>query len=131
MFTATEGSGADADATSSTYGPGAINGVLQGTDTTNRFSFTLPTPGGVSAGVRLTATARLGGNTSEFSAFLVVTAAAGLRGHEDLQRDQRSGELLDGRATPRRAARSARSGASPAPSSSTACRSATPAAPPT
>ncbi len=75
VFTATEGSGSDADATSSAYGPAAINGVLQGSDTTNRFSFTLPTPGGVSAGVRLTATTRLGGNTSEFSAFLVVAAA--------------------------------------------------------
>lgn len=75
LFTATEGSGSDADATSSSYGPGAINGVVQGSDTTNRFSFTLPTPGGVSPGVRLTTTARLGGNTSEFSAFLVVAAA--------------------------------------------------------
>ena len=75
VFTASEGSGADADATSSSYGPGPINGVAQGSDTTNRFSFTLPTPSGVTAGVRLTATARLGGNTSEFSAFLVVAAA--------------------------------------------------------
>jgi hypothetical protein len=74
-FTATEGSGSDADATSSTYGPGAVNGVVQGTDTTNRFSFTLPTPSGVTPGVGLTATARLGGNTSEFSAFLVVSNA--------------------------------------------------------
>ncbi len=74
-FTATEGSGADADATSSTYGPGAINGVVQGTDTTNRFSFTIPTPSGVSPGIALTATARLAGNTSEFSAFLVVSTA--------------------------------------------------------
>jgi len=72
VFTATEGSGADADATASTYGPGAVNGVVQGTDTTNRFSFTVPTPGGVAAGSRLTATARLGGNTSEFSAFVIV-----------------------------------------------------------
>jgi hypothetical protein len=74
-FTATEGSGADADATSSTYGPGAVNGVVQGTDTTNRFAFTIPTPSGVTPGVGLTATARLGGNTSEFSAFLVVATA--------------------------------------------------------
>ena len=74
-FTATEGSGSDTDATSSTYGPGAVNGVVQGTDTTNRFSFTLPTPSGVTPGVGLTATARLGGNTSEFSALLVVSTA--------------------------------------------------------
>lgn len=75
LFTATEGSGADGDATSSTYGPGAINGVAQGTDTTNRFSFTVPTPGGVSAGSYLTATARLSGSTSEFSGLVPVTAA--------------------------------------------------------
>ena len=72
-FTATEGSGADSDATSSAYGPGAINGVVQGNDLTNRFSFSVPTPGGVSVGTRLTATARLAGNTSEFSAFVIVT----------------------------------------------------------
>jgi len=74
-FSATEGSGADTDATSSTYGPGAVNGVVQGTDTTNRFAFTVPTPGGVSPGVGITATARLGGSTSEFSAALLVAAA--------------------------------------------------------
>ncbi len=72
-FTASEGAGADTDATSSAYGPGAINGVVQGTDTTTRFAFSMPTPSGVAAGTRLTATARLGGNTSEFSAFVVVT----------------------------------------------------------
>ncbi len=75
VFSATEGSGADTDATSSLYGPAAVNGVVQGTDTTNRFSFTLATPGGVTPGVGLTATARLAGSTSEFSAFLVVVAA--------------------------------------------------------
>jgi uncharacterized repeat protein (TIGR01451 family) len=74
-FSATEGSGADSDATSSSYGPGAVNGVVQGTDTTNRFSFTVATPGGVAVGTALTATARLGGDTSEFSAALVVAAA--------------------------------------------------------
>jgi parallel beta-helix repeat protein len=74
LFSATEGSGADADATSSLYGPGAINGVAQGTDTTNRFSFTVATPGGVSMGVRLTATATVSGSTSEFDAATVVTA---------------------------------------------------------
>jgi hypothetical protein len=74
-FGATEGSGADGDATSSTYGPAAINGVAQGTDTTNRFQFTVATPSGVSAGVRLTATATLSGSTSEFSGNVVVAAA--------------------------------------------------------
>ena len=70
-FSATEGI-SDADATSSTYGPAAINGILQGTDTTNRFSFTIPTPAGVAAGTVLTATAQLGGQTSEFSGNVTV-----------------------------------------------------------
>ena len=35
----TEGSPADLDATTGTYGPANINGVAQGTDNTNRFSF--------------------------------------------------------------------------------------------
>jgi uncharacterized repeat protein (TIGR01451 family) len=73
LTTLTEGSGADTDATSSTYGPGAINGISQGTDTTNRFSFTIATPGGVTAGTKLTATATISNNTSEFSGN--VTAA--------------------------------------------------------
>jgi len=72
LFTATEGSAADGDATTGSYGPGAVNGVVQGSDSTNRFRFTVPTPGGVSSGTPLTATARLAGNTSEFSAFLAV-----------------------------------------------------------
>jgi hypothetical protein len=73
LFTATEGSGADGDASSSSYGPGAINGVAQGTDTTTRFSFSVPTPGGIGVGSQLTATARLAGNTSEFSGLVTVT----------------------------------------------------------
>ncbi len=74
LFTVTEGT-SDGDATSSTYGPGAVNGIVQGTDNTTRFAFTVPTPGGVSAGVRLTATARLAGSTSEFSAAQLVALA--------------------------------------------------------
>jgi hypothetical protein len=72
-FSGLEGSGADTEATASTYGPGAINGIAQGTDTTNRFRFTVPVPSGVAAGTRLTATATLGGNTSEFSGLITVT----------------------------------------------------------
>ena len=72
LFSATEGSGADGDATTGTYGPAAVNGVVQGTDTTSRFRFTVATPPGVSSGTRIAATARLGGNTSELSAFLAV-----------------------------------------------------------
>lgn len=65
-FTATEGV-SDADAASTTYGPGAVNGIVQGTDTTNRFSFTIATPAGITHGSVLTATARLASQTSEFS----------------------------------------------------------------
>ncbi len=67
----TEGSGADTDATSSIFGPGAVNGIVQGTDNTNRFRFVIPiasltTP--VVDGTRITATATDGSNnTSEFS----------------------------------------------------------------
>ena len=38
---------ADLDATTGTYGPANINGVAQGTDNTNRFSFRITVPGGV------------------------------------------------------------------------------------
>jgi len=57
LFTATEGGGLDSDAGTGNYGPGAINGLSQGTDTTNRFIFTVPLPGGVSAGTVMTTTA--------------------------------------------------------------------------
>lgn len=72
LTTLTEGSGADTDATSSTYGPGLINGLAQGTDTTNRFSFTIAVPSGVANGTVLTTTATLAGNTSEFSGNVTV-----------------------------------------------------------
>jgi hypothetical protein len=61
-----------------TYGPGPVNGVVQGTDTTSWFAFTLPVsslPGAIGAGTRLTATATLGGDTSEFSGNVTVTIA--------------------------------------------------------
>jgi hypothetical protein len=73
LATLTEGSGADTDATASTYGPGTINGIAQGTDNTNRFTFTIPLPGGVANGTVLTATATLAGSTSEFSGNVTVT----------------------------------------------------------
>ncbi len=75
-FSGVEGSGSDTEATASSYGPGAINGIAQGTDTTNRFRFTVPVPGGVTAGTRLTATAILAGNTSEFSGLVTVAVYA-------------------------------------------------------
>ena len=75
LVTLTEGSGADLDATTATYGPAAVNGVAQGTDNTNRFRFTIPVPGGVTTGTVLTATATIGSNTSEFSGLVTVAAA--------------------------------------------------------
>ena len=67
LLTLTEGSAADLDATTGSYGPGPINNLNQGSDTTNRFRFQLSVPPGVSIGTWLTATATLGGATSEFS----------------------------------------------------------------
>lgn len=67
-----EDSGDDADAGSGTYGPAPINGIAQGTDTTNRFSFTFPLPAWVGNNTLLTATATLGGATSEFSGNISV-----------------------------------------------------------
>jgi len=78
LTTLTEGSAADTDNTSSTYGPGAINGLLQGTDTTNRYMFTIPVPAGVAIGTVLTATETLSGNTSEFSGEATVVGGPNL-----------------------------------------------------
>jgi len=76
LFTATEGGGLDSDAGTGNYGPGAINGLSQGTDTTNRFIFTVPLPGGVSAGTVMTTTATDGSNnTSEFSGNVTVQSS--------------------------------------------------------
>jgi hypothetical protein len=69
-----EGSGADLDATSGTYGPGNINALAQGTDNTSRFAFRVVAPGSVSIGTRLSGTATIGGETSEFSGNVLVTA---------------------------------------------------------
>jgi len=74
LTTLIEGSAADTDATTGTYGPGPINGRNQGTDTTNRFGFTIPTPAGVTAFTTLTATGTdTSTNTSEFSGNGVVS----------------------------------------------------------
>jgi parallel beta-helix repeat protein len=74
LGTLTEGAAADLNATTGTYGPAAINGVAQGTDTTNRFAFRMAIPSGVSIGSVLTSTATLGGQTSEFGGNITVTA---------------------------------------------------------
>ncbi|MEO8064845.1 MAG: right-handed parallel beta-helix repeat-containing protein [Pseudomonadota bacterium] len=78
LGTFSEGSGADLDATTGTYGPGNINALAQGTDNTNRFAFRITTPGAVSIGTRLSSTATLGGETSEFSGNVLVTAGPNL-----------------------------------------------------
>ena len=77
LGTFVEGSGADLDATTGTYGPANINGRAQGTDTTNRFSFRVTVPG-VSIGTTLSSTATFGGETSEFGGNAVVTAGPNL-----------------------------------------------------
>jgi hypothetical protein len=74
LTTLTEGAASDLNATTGTYGPGAINGVVQGTDTTNRFAFRMAIPGGVSIGSVLSSTATLGGQTSEFGGNVTVTS---------------------------------------------------------
>jgi uncharacterized repeat protein (TIGR01451 family) len=74
LSTLTEGSASDTDATTGTY-TSPVNGLTVGTDTTNKFKFTIPLPGGVSAGTVLTATATLSGSTSEFSGNITVVNA--------------------------------------------------------
>ncbi len=72
-----EGSAADGDSTTGTY-VSPVNGLNQGTDTTNRFAFTVPVPAGVGVGTVLTTTATLAGNTSEFSGNVTVALSADL-----------------------------------------------------
>jgi hypothetical protein len=78
LGTLTEGSAADLDATTGAYGPANINGLAQGTDNTNRFAFRFPTPGGVAIGTRLTGTASISGETSEFGGNVLVTGGPAL-----------------------------------------------------
>jgi hypothetical protein len=78
LGTLVEGSASDLDGTSGTYGPAAINGVVQGTDTTSRFAYRIPIPAGVTSGSLLTATATLGGQTSEFGGRISVGSGPSL-----------------------------------------------------
>ena len=67
LFTVTEGSAQDNDATSGSYS-GPVNGVDQGTDNTEKFMFVVLNPPGLTLNDELTATATdANGNTSEFS----------------------------------------------------------------
>ena len=98
VTTFVEGSGADLDAGSSAY-PATVNGIAQGTDNTNRFRFTLAAPGGVAAGVRLTATATLAApGTSEFSGVVTVETGVAVSGwaYEDLNHDGAGGGVEPG-----------------------------------
>ena len=77
-----EGGAGDLDSTTSSYGPGPINGVSQGSDTTDRFQFFIPLPPGLQAGSVLTATATAAGapgGTSEFGGAAPVQFVANLR----------------------------------------------------
>ena len=78
LGTLTEGSAADLDATTGVYGPANINGLSQGTDNTNRFAFRITAPGGVAIGTRLTGTASILGETSEFSGNVLVSGGPAL-----------------------------------------------------
>lgn len=71
-----EGS-SDLDGTTGNYS-GTVNGLNQGSDTTNRFLFRGPLPPGVAAGRVLTSTATLGGQTSEFGGNVTVTGGPNL-----------------------------------------------------
>jgi hypothetical protein len=73
-LTATEGLASDLDTGTGTY-TNPVNGLNQGTDTTNRFRFTVATPAGVVPGSVLTSTARIANATSEFSGNVTVTGS--------------------------------------------------------
>ncbi len=72
LMTLVEGSAQDSDATTGSY-TNPVNGLNQGTDTTNRFKFVVSAPVGVAQGSALTATATVGSDTSEFSGNVTVT----------------------------------------------------------
>jgi hypothetical protein len=75
LTTLVEGSAADLDGTIGSYGPGPINGIVQGSDTTNRFRFVVPLSSltkPITSSTILTATATVANNTSEFSGNVTV-----------------------------------------------------------
>lgn len=85
LVTYTEGSGQDTDTTQGTY-TNPVNGLNQGSDTTNRFRFTIPLndlPSTITSTEKLTATATCeasngctsasNGSTSEFSGIISIT----------------------------------------------------------
>jgi len=79
LFSRVEGSADDNDNSTGSYGPGMVNGALQGTETNaNRFEFTVALPAGFVAGEAITATAYLSNNgTSEFCTAFTSTGTGG------------------------------------------------------
>jgi uncharacterized repeat protein (TIGR01451 family) len=75
LFSAVEGSSQDLDNNSGPYGAMPVNGINQGSDSTNMFKFIFPLPSNVNIGTVLTATATLNNKTSEFSPAGFVKAA--------------------------------------------------------
>jgi uncharacterized repeat protein (TIGR01451 family) len=76
LTTLVEGSAQDTDTGTGTY-TNPVNGLSQGTDTTNRFTFSIPVPAGVTIASTLTATGTLANATSEFSGNVTVAVVAG------------------------------------------------------
>ena len=75
LFTKTEGSAADSDNGTGSYGPGMINGMAQGQESNaNKFEFTVPTPSAISPGDTIVATATVSNATSEFGGGAGVTS---------------------------------------------------------
>ncbi|MCB1615507.1 MAG: right-handed parallel beta-helix repeat-containing protein [Pseudomonadales bacterium] len=70
LTTTVEGSGSDTDSTTGSY---TGDSCAAAPCTANKFSFSIPVPGGVSIGTTLTSTATTSDGTSEFSGVYVVT----------------------------------------------------------
>jgi hypothetical protein len=78
LGTLAEGGPSDLNSGVGAYGPANINGLSQGQDSTSRFSFRVLVPGGVAIGSRLTSTATLSSQTSEFGGNVLVTGGPSL-----------------------------------------------------
>ncbi|MEZ4648027.1 MAG: DUF2341 domain-containing protein [Candidatus Eisenbacteria bacterium] len=73
LFSSVEGSGNDLDSSTGAYGPGAINGLVQGSDAANKFIVSGAAPAWLTTADLITATATdASGNTSEFSGVAAI-----------------------------------------------------------
>jgi uncharacterized repeat protein (TIGR01451 family)/fimbrial isopeptide formation D2 family protein len=88
----------DTDSGTGTYGPGAVNSIAQGTDTTNAFRFFIPLASlpGVSGSTHLTATATLASGTSEFSGLISVADIQGFKSVKLTNDADSSGDVTEG-----------------------------------